>query len=84
MQYAVFSVTDEGLQLALEEMRCVETKVYIPNNMFATFRVSNSNVEIKFRISLKVFTECLHIFGEDGNPSLRMTYKGDGAPLCLM
>lgn len=83
MQYAVFRVTEEGLQLALEEMRCVETKVYIPNNMFATFRV-DSNVEIKFRISLKVFTECLHIFGEDGNPSLRMTYKGDGFPLCLM
>lgn len=64
-------------------MRSSETSVYIPNNMFATYKVA-ADVEIKFRISLKVFTECLHIFGEDGNPSLRMSYKGNGEPLCLV
>lgn len=79
----IFRPTEEGLQLTLEEMKCAETTVYVPSSMFAAYFVA-AEEDIKFRISLKVFTDCLHIFGEDGNPSLRMSYKGDGAPLCLV
>lgn len=64
-------------------MRCTQTVVYIPNKIFSSYHVTPDK-DIKFKISLKVFTECLHIYGEDGNPSLRMSYKGYGTPLCLV
>lgn len=64
-------------------MKCVETSAYIPSNLFTSYYI-DTNVDIKFKLSLKVLTECLHIYGDDGNPSLKMTYKGLGSPLCLV
>lgn len=75
--------TDEGLQLTLEEMRCSETIVYVPSSMFSSYYVAPDE-DVKFKISIKVFTDCLHIFGEDGNPKVKMSYRGEGSSLCLV
>lgn len=73
----------EGLKITTEEMKCTETSFYIPSNMFTSYLV-NVEVDVKFKISLKLFTECLYIYGDDGNPSLKMSYKDFGEPLSLM
>lgn len=74
---------EEGLKLTVEEMKCVETTAYIPCDMFSNYHIE-PNEDIKFKISLRVFTECLHIYGDDGNPSLKVSYKSVGAPLNLV
>ncbi|KAK9879217.1 hypothetical protein WA026_004062 [Henosepilachna vigintioctopunctata] len=81
-EYAILRPMEEGLKLTLEEMKCTETSVYFPCNMFSSYMI-DQNEDISFKISLKVLTECLNIFGDDGNPSLKFTYKSIGSPLCL-
>jgi hypothetical protein len=74
---------EEGLKLTLEEMKNVETSAYVPRNMFSTYRLVEKQ-EIIFKISMKVFTECLNIYGDEGNPSVKLSYKAPGSPLCLV
>lgn len=74
---------EEGLKLTLEEMKCIETTAYIPCDLFSSYHIDTEQ-DIKFKINLKIFTECLFIFGDDGNPSLKMSYKDLGSPLRLM
>ncbi|KAK5650311.1 hypothetical protein RI129_001340 [Pyrocoelia pectoralis] len=73
----------EGLKVTIEEMRCVETSAYFPHSTFTSYYV-NPQEDIKFKISLKVLTDCLYIYGDDGSPCLKMTYKGPGSPLSLL
>lgn len=76
---------DEGLKVTIEEMKSVQTSTYIPSNVFSRYEVQSNDEEVAtFRISLKVFTECLNIFGDDGVPSLKLIYKHEGAPLSLV
>lgn len=74
---------EEGLKLTVEEMKCIETSAYIPRDMFSSYHIETDE-EVKFKISLKVLTECLHIYGDDGNPSLKIAYKEFGSPLNLV
>lgn len=74
---------EEGLKVTLEEMRCVEISCYIPVVMFSSYKL-DSTKDIIFKVSLKTFVEILNIFGDDGNPSLEMSYKSEGEPLCLV
>lgn len=74
---------EQGLKITVEEMKCVETSAYIPSSMFTRYYI-NPNEDIIFKISLKIFTECLHIFGDDGSPTLKLIYKGPGYPLSLL
>lgn len=74
---------EEGLKVTVEEMRCVETSAYIPASLFTSYTI-NATDAIKFKISLKVLTECLHIFGDDASSSLKLSYKDSGSPLCLV
>lgn len=72
----------EGLKVTLEEMKCVEISAYIPHTLFSSYEVDSSQ-EIMFKVSFKTFVEILNIFGDDGNPSLQISYKNVGEPLCL-
>lgn len=73
----------EGLKITVEEMRSIETSIYIPSELFKTYNITTED-DIKFKISLKIFAECLQIFGEDSNPILKMSYKGTAHPFSLM
>ncbi|XP_018577096.1 cell cycle checkpoint protein RAD1-like isoform X2 [Anoplophora glabripennis] len=64
-------------------MKCVETSAYIPCGMFSFYHIGNKE-DIIFKISLKTLVEILNIFGDDGNPNLKLTYKSIGSPLCLV
>lgn len=64
-------------------MKCVETSAYIPASLFSSYHVDTTE-DIQFKISLKVLTECLHIYGDDGSSSLKLSYEALGSPLCLV
>lgn len=74
---------EEGLKVTVEEMRSVETSAYIPSNLFNSYDIDTSE-DIKFKISLKILTECLNIYGDDGSCSLKLSYKAQDSPLCLV
>lgn len=74
---------EEGLKVTLEEMRCLEISSYIPVNMFSSYQI-DSTQEVIFKVSFKTFVEILNIFGEEGNPSIKMSYEAPGEPLHLM
>lgn len=74
---------EEGLKLTLDDMKCVETSAYIPCSLFSFYHIDNKE-DIIFKISLKTLVEILNIFGDDGNPNLKLTYKSIGSPLCLV
>lgn len=74
---------EEGLKITIEEMKCVETSAYLPKSMFNQYYF-HPDEEVKFKLSIKVFTECLHMYGDDGNPSLKMVYKEHGSSLRLV
>ncbi|GJQ74701.1 Rad1 [Trypoxylus dichotomus] len=82
-EYAVIHPMQEGLKVTVEEMKCVETSAYIPACLFDTYHI-DATEDIKFKISLKVLTECLHIYGDDGSSSLKLSYQALGSPLCLV
>ncbi|RZC36229.1 uncharacterized protein BDFB_005264 [Asbolus verrucosus] len=64
-------------------MRSVETSAYIPRNMFTYYHIVE-NEDVIFKISMKIFTECLNIYGDEGNPSVKLSYHSQGSPLCLV
>ncbi|CAH0553748.1 unnamed protein product [Brassicogethes aeneus] len=81
--FAIIRPMEQGLKVTLEEMKCTETSAYLPCNLFTVYKL-NSDEEIKFKISLKTFTEILNIYGDDGNPSLKLSYKSVGSTLNLL
>ncbi|XP_056638354.1 cell cycle checkpoint protein RAD1-like [Diorhabda sublineata] len=81
--YVILRPMAEGLKLTLDEMKCVETSVYIPNSFFTNYNVDKSE-EIIFKISLKVLVDILNIFGDEGSPSFKLSYAHVGAPLCII
>ncbi|XP_063906470.1 cell cycle checkpoint protein RAD1-like [Zophobas morio] len=81
--YVILRPTEEGLKFTLEEMKSVEISAYVPRSIFSHYRIEE-NQDIVFKISMKVLTECLNIFGDDGNPSVKLSYKSIGDPLCLI
>lgn len=74
---------EQGLKVTLEEMKCIETSAYVPCNLFSMYQIDDKE-DIMFKINLKTLTEVLNIFGDDGNPSLKLSYKSVGSPLSLL
>ncbi|KAJ8918918.1 hypothetical protein NQ315_016820 [Exocentrus adspersus] len=81
--FAILRPMEEGLKVTLDDMKCVETSAYIPCNMFSFYRISEKE-DIVLKVSLKTLVEILNIFGDDGNPNLKLTYNSPGSPLCLV
>ncbi|GBP43006.1 Cell cycle checkpoint protein RAD1 [Eumeta japonica] len=73
----------DGLKLTVEEGKCIQASAYIPADNFTEYCIKK-NVDIMFRISLAVLTECLSILGASEESSIKMYYKNDGSPLILM
>ncbi|XP_066150473.1 cell cycle checkpoint protein RAD1 [Euwallacea fornicatus] len=82
-EYAIFRPMEEGLKVTLEEMKYIETSAYIPRTMFSLYHIIDTKDNI-FKINLKTFTDILNIFGDDSNPSLKLTFKASGSPLCVI
>ncbi|XP_028155635.1 cell cycle checkpoint protein RAD1-like [Diabrotica virgifera virgifera] len=81
--YVIVRPMEEGLKLTLDEMKCIETSIYIPSSIFTSYNV-DSTEDIIFKMSLKVFVDILNIFGDEGNPTFKLSYATVGAPLCIV
>ncbi|XP_074030402.1 radiation insensitive 1 isoform X6 [Leptinotarsa decemlineata] len=81
--YVILRPLAEGLKLTLDEMKCVETSTYIPCDMFSFYHV-DSTEDIIFKINFKTLVDILNIFGDDGNPNVKLSYKSVGSPLCIV
>lgn len=81
-EYAVMTPMTQGLKITLDEMKSVETSVYIPVNVFTSYHVDSD--DIKFKINIKIFAECLSLFEEDVNRYLKLTFRGEGSPLYMI
>ncbi|KAJ0172964.1 hypothetical protein K1T71_011140 [Dendrolimus kikuchii] len=79
----VFCALPDGLKLTVEEGKCVQASAYVPAENFTEYNVRD-DVDIIFKISLAVLSECLNIFGSCEESSLKMYYKGEGSPLLLV
>ncbi|XP_050353084.1 cell cycle checkpoint protein RAD1 [Nymphalis io] len=80
---AVFSAMTEGLKLTVEEGKCVQASAYIPADNFTEYHV-RTDVDVMFKISIAVLTECLNIFGASEESTLKMYYRSEGSPLLLV
>ncbi|KAJ8984258.1 hypothetical protein NQ317_007490 [Molorchus minor] len=81
--FAILRPLAEGLKVTLDEMKCVETSAYIPKEMFSMYHVDTIE-NIIFKVNLKILVDILNIFGDDGNPNLKLSYNSEGSPLCLV
>ncbi|XP_019871032.2 cell cycle checkpoint protein RAD1 [Aethina tumida] len=81
--FSIIRPMEQGLKVTLEEMKCIETSAYVPCNLFSMYQIDDKE-DIMFKINLKTLTEVLNIFGDDGNPSLKLSYKSVGSPLSLL
>lgn len=79
---ASLTISEDGLKVVVEESKFVEAAFYITRNCFSEFRLQNDE-KISLRLNLTVVTDCLSIFA---NPdcSMKIIYKGRGAPLVLV
>lgn len=75
-------VSDEGLRVTVEMAKYVQANAYISKACFSEFRLSGDE-ELDIRVSLSVLTDCLSVFA-GSDCSMKLLYKGPGAPLVLI
>ncbi|XP_021235656.1 cell cycle checkpoint protein RAD1 isoform X2 [Numida meleagris] len=83
--HATCFATANGLQVTVEDAKCIQANAFIQAEIFQEFHVQEESV--MFRINLAVLLDCLTIFGASSLPgsstALRMCYRGYGYPLML-
>lgn len=75
-------ISENGLRAIVEESKYVQASLYITRGCFSEFRLINDE-EISIRINLSVVTDCLSVFASP-ECSMKIIYKGHGAPLVLV
>lgn len=75
-------ISENGLQAIVEESKYVQASIYVTRDSFSEFRLINDE-EISIRINLSVVTDCLSVFASPES-SMKMLYKGHGAPLVIV
>lgn len=75
-------ISEDGLKAVVEESKYVQATLYVTRACFSEFRLLGTE-DVSIRVNLSVFTDCLSIFA---NPdcSMKIIYKGAGAPLMLV
>lgn len=75
-------LTEDGLRAIVEDAKYVQASVYVSRKCFSEYRLLRDE-QLSIRVNLTVVCECLSIFsGVDC--SMKMIYKGDGAPLVFV
>ncbi|XP_065156955.1 uncharacterized protein Rad1 [Atheta coriaria] len=81
--YAIVRPMEEGLKIVIENSKSSEIAIYLPSELFSHYHIDNE-ADVMFKIQLKRFIDCLHIFGDEGNPSMKLSYRQEGAPFILI
>lgn len=84
-QYALVEIREEGFKVTVEDVRSMLTSAYIPVDVFGSYELNlPSDEPERFKISLKLLTEFVNIYGDDSSHTLKIIYKETGAPLSLL
>lgn len=75
-------ISENGLKAIVEESKYVQASIYVTRECFSEFRLIDDE-EISIRINLSVVTDCLSVFASP-ECSMKIIYKGHGAPLVLV
>lgn len=75
-------VSDDGLRVIVEESKYVQASVYLTKQCFSEYRLLGDD-DLELRVNLTVVTDCLSIFA-GADCSVKLLYKGNGAPLVLI
>lgn len=77
---ALFHINQNGLEVTVEDSNCFQAILYVTQSAFSSFSL---NGLAQFNINLSILCECLSIF-HIPDTSVKMLYKGNGAPLGFM
>ncbi|XP_003391123.2 PREDICTED: cell cycle checkpoint protein RAD1-like [Amphimedon queenslandica] len=76
-------ISSTGLRVTVEQAKCVQANCFVKSDLFQAYNYNEDSTLI-FNIDLNVLIECLCIFGNEANTSLRLYYDGYGTPLQLV
>lgn len=76
-------VSDDGLRVIVEESKYVQASVFMTKQCFSEYRLLRGDEDLELRVNLTVVTDCLSIFA-GADCSVKLLYKGNGAPLVLI
>lgn len=75
-------ISEDGLKAIVEESKYVQASIYVTRECFSEFRLLGDG-DVSIRVNLTVVTDCLSIFASP-ECSMKIIYKGFGAPLVLV
>lgn len=75
-------ISPDGLKIIVEEAKYVQALLYITKHCFSEYTFSSDD-EVDIRLNITVVTDCLSIFA-GADCSMKLYYKGRGAPLVLV
>lgn len=75
-------ISEDGMKAIVEESKYVQASIYVTKECFSEFRLLGEE-DVSIRVNLSVVTDCLSIFA-GSDCSMKIIYKGTGAPLVLV
>lgn len=75
-------ISSDGVKAIVEESKYVQASFYITRQCFSEFRLLGDD-DVSIRVNLTVVTDCLSVFA-GAECSMKLLYKGFGAPLVLI
>lgn len=79
---ATIVISEDGIKAVVEESKYVQASIYVTRSCFSEYRLLG-NEQVSVRLNLTVVTDCLSIFASP-ECSMKIIYKGIGAPLVLV
>ncbi|EDW59676.2 cell cycle checkpoint protein RAD1 [Drosophila virilis] len=78
--FGTLQASEDGLLITVEQGKSIQATLFIAPAFFAEFKVDGAP---SFSVKINVLAECLSLFGLS-DCSIKMLYKGEGAPLLLL
>lgn len=77
---AKFQINENGFRIMTENAKSMQASLFITKEVFEEFFVDG---EYNFSVNMNILVECISLFA-GGDCSMKMFYKGEGAPLMLV
>ncbi|GMN30511.1 hypothetical protein TIFTF001_002821 [Ficus carica] len=82
-QDAVIEISEHGIVVIVEEMSCLQAKVYLQSELFIRYEYGEQG-RPRFGVSLGLFVDCLNTFSVPGHSStIEIRYPGPDMQLLL-
>ncbi|XP_064553215.1 cell cycle checkpoint protein RAD1 [Drosophila montana] len=78
--FGTLQASEDGLLITVEQGKSIQATLFIAPAFFAEFKVDGAP---SFSVKINVLAECLSLFGLS-DCSIKILYKGEGAPLLLL